>query len=169
MASGKSATRTQDRHHGLDRRMAVVGVGAMVLRGNRVLLGRRKGSHGAGQYAWCGGGVEFNETLEDAVAREVRQESGMRVTRTRLLCVSNIREYGRHYVDFEFLVDAEGDPVVREPWRCESWEWYDLDKLPQPLFRPVERGIDSYRATVGRRWRRLSRLWTPTDWFIYHP
>ncbi|WP_329094381.1 NUDIX domain-containing protein [Actinomadura citrea] len=132
-------------HHQLDRIMPTVGVGAMVLREGEVMLGRRKGAHGAGSYAWCGGGLEFGESLEDAVARELEQESGLLMTRAELFCVSNIRDYDRHYIDFEFIVEATGQPANREPHKSEPWRWYPFDELPSPLFRPVEIALDSYR------------------------
>jgi ADP-ribose pyrophosphatase YjhB (NUDIX family) len=39
-----------------------VGIGVMVMKGNNVLLGKRKGSHGEGQYAWPGGHMEYIAT-----------------------------------------------------------------------------------------------------------
>lgn len=138
-------TMTENLHHQLDRILPSVGVGAMVVREGKVMLGRRKGSHGAGTFAWCGGGLEFGEALEEAAAREVLQESGMIVSKVELLCVSNIREYGRHYVDFEFLVETSGEPVLKEPDSSEQWHWYPLEDLPRPLFRPVELALDSYK------------------------
>jgi 8-oxo-dGTP diphosphatase len=139
-------TPTEDQHHELDKVRPSVGVGAMVIRDGQILLGRRIGFHGAGTYGWPGGGLEFGESLEEAAAREVRQESGLTVAGVELICVSNIREYDRHYIDFEFLVEATGEPKVLEPDRCESWEWFSLDSLPSPLFRPVEIGLSSYRT-----------------------
>jgi 8-oxo-dGTP diphosphatase len=136
-------------HHKVDRLIPTVGVGAMVLRHGKVLLGERIGQHGAGTYAWCGGGLEFGESPEDAAVREVLQESGMTVTRAELLCVSNIREYERHYIDFEFLVEAVGEAELKEPETCKSWNWYSLDDLPMPLFRPVEIALESYYKRHG--------------------
>lgn len=121
-----------------------VGVGAMVMRDGRVLLGRRKGAHGAGTYAWCGGHLEFGETLEACACREVREETGLEVVSLKLLCVSNIIAYSKHYVDFEFLVEvAPGEPRVLEPDRIECWGWYELDRLPAPLFKAGELALRS--------------------------
>ncbi len=43
-----------------------VGVGVLILRDGKVLLGRRKGSHGAGCWSAPGGHLEFGEAVEDA-------------------------------------------------------------------------------------------------------
>ena len=124
-----------------------VGVGAMIVRAGRVLLGRRKGAHGAGTYAWCGGHLEFGETLEACAIREVREETGLVVRSLKLLCVSNIIAYNKHYIDFEFLTEVEpGDPQVLEPDRIEGWRWYDLDDLPSPLFKAGTLALQSYRT-----------------------
>jgi len=124
-----------------------VGVGAMVIRAGKVLLGRRKGTHGAGTYAWCGGHLEFGETLEACARREVREETGLTVVSLKLLCVSNIIAYGKHYLDFEFITEvAPGQPQIMEPDKIEGWAWYDFDNLPSPLFKAGELALQSYRT-----------------------
>ena len=42
----------------------MIGVGVIVLRGGRVLLGRRRGSHGADSWALPGGHLEEGETVD---------------------------------------------------------------------------------------------------------
>ncbi len=125
----------------------LVGVGAMIIRDGQVLLGRRKGAHGAGAYAWCGGHLEFGETLEDCACREVLEETGLVVVSLKLLCVSNIIAYGKHYLDFEFITKTvPGDPQTLEPDKTEGWAWYHFDGLPSPLFKAGELAIQSYRT-----------------------
>lgn len=142
-----SPTEGLEDHHEYSTRRPAVGVGVMVLREGRCLLGRRRGAHGDASYGWCGGGVQFGEALEDTARREVWEESGLSVHKLRLLCVSNIREYDRHYIDFEFLAeDTDGEPKVLEPQWTESWAWYSLDELPEPLFRATALGVDSYKT-----------------------
>ena len=41
-----------------------VGVGVMVFKDGKILLAKRKGSHGAGEYAFPGGHLEFGESFE---------------------------------------------------------------------------------------------------------
>lgn len=57
----------------------VVGVGAVVLDGPRVLLIKRGNPPLKGQWSLPGGGVETGETLEQAVAREVLEETGLTI------------------------------------------------------------------------------------------
>lgn len=127
-----------------------VGVGIMLVRDGQVLLGRRQGSHGAGEYAWPGGHLEFGETLEECVAREMCEETGLAVRPVRPVSLSNVIKYGRHYIDIQYLVEyISGVPEVREPEKVESWDWYPLEDLPEPLFEFARRGLEGYLAGQG--------------------
>ena len=55
----------------------VVGVGAVVLDGDRVLLVKRGQAPLKGHWSLPGGAVEIGETLEQAIAREVLEETGI--------------------------------------------------------------------------------------------
>ncbi len=43
----------------------------------------------------------------------------------------------QHFITLHHLVDADGEPAVREPDKVEGWRWCDWDELPQPLFAPA--------------------------------
>ena len=61
----------------------IVGVGVIVLRNGLVLLGERIGSHGSGTWALPGGHLEFGETVEQCAAREVLEETGLKLQEVR--------------------------------------------------------------------------------------
>ncbi|MBC7104774.1 MAG: NUDIX domain-containing protein, partial [Firmicutes bacterium] len=58
---------------------ALVGVGAVVIEGGRVLLIERGAEPAKGLWSVPGGLVDPGESLKDAVAREVREECGLEV------------------------------------------------------------------------------------------
>lgn len=125
-----------------------VGVGIMVMKDSKVLLGLRKGSHGEGEYAWPGGHMEYMESFEQTAKREVKEETGMEIDNVRFLRLLNLKDYPpKHYVDIGLIADwKSGDPQVLEPHKCEGWDWYDMDKLPQPLFSTVETYLEAYKT-----------------------
>lgn len=127
-----------------------VGLGILVMRNGQVLLGQRRGSHGAGYYAAPGGHLEFGESFAAAARREVREETGLEITNLRLLSVGNYLFAGeRHYVDIDLVCEApSGEAELREPEKCTGWNWYDMDALPQPLFIVTQRMLESLRAGV---------------------
>ena len=133
-------------------------MGILVMREGRVLLGRRRGSHGAGYFAAPGGHIEAGESFADTARREVREETGLEITQLRLLSVGNyLFDQSRHYVDVDFVCEApHGEPQVREPEKCEGWAWYALDQLPEPLFIVTRHMIESLRS--GRILRSIDEV-----------
>ena len=57
----------------------IVGVGAVIVDDGKVVLIKRRYEPLQGQWSLPGGGVEIGETLEAAVAREMREETGLEV------------------------------------------------------------------------------------------
>ncbi len=56
-----------------------VAIGAVVIHRNRLLLVKRKHDPNRGKWAIPGGSVELGETLQEAVEREIKEETGLRV------------------------------------------------------------------------------------------
>jgi 8-oxo-dGTP diphosphatase len=120
----------------------------MVLKNGKVLIGKRKGAHGAGEWAWPGGHLEYMESFEDCARREVMEETGIEIHNIRFLRLMNLKEYApKHYVDIGLVADwLSGEPKVTEPDNVEGWEWRDLGDLPQPLFATLPSYFEAYRS-----------------------
>ena len=111
----------------------------MVHRGSRVLLVKRKNPPSKGRWALPGGLVELGEVTSAAAAREVLEETGLRVEIERLLDVqtdihmdrSSRLEY--HYVLVDYLARPVGGRLKLNPESSDSG-WFtkaqtkDLDK-----------------------------------------
>jgi mutator protein MutT len=57
----------------------IVGVGAVIVKDGKVLLVKRRYEPLAGRWSLPGGTLELGETLEEGVAREMREETGLEV------------------------------------------------------------------------------------------
>ena len=113
-----------------------VGIGVMIFKDGKVLLGKRKNAHGGGEYAWPGGHMEYMESFEDCAKRETLEEAGIEIENVRFVRLMNLKTYTpKHYVDIGLAADwKSGEPKVMEPEKCEGWGWYDINNLPEPLF-----------------------------------
>lgn len=124
-----------------------VGIGVMIFKDGKVLMARRKGSHGAGEYAFPGGHLDYGEGFEECARREVLEECGIEIEAIRFLFVANVLRYKpKHYVHLTLTAAWKaGEPQLREPEKAEAWGWYALDALPQPLFEMCALSVESYK------------------------
>lgn len=118
-----------------------VGVGVILVRDGKVLMGLRKSEHGEGMWSFPGGHLEYGETPEACAAREVWEEAGMRIeTSSRVTFTNDVfEESGKHCVTLFLRADRfSGEPEVREPDKCERWEWFSWDAMPENIFLPIQ-------------------------------
>ena len=139
----------------------LVGVGAVILHGEgqatRVLLARRGRAPSLGEWSIPGGLVKVGETLRQAVAREVEEETGLRVEVSTLLelvdrIIHESEEAGAapiqnadgrikyHYVIADYLCEMEGDlqPMSAKPSSdATELRWCLRSELSQFNLRPA--------------------------------
>lgn len=124
-----------------------VGIGVLILKDGKILLGKRKSELGRGLYAFPGGHLEYMESYEECARRETMEECGIEINNIRFQMTSNLAAYAPgHFVHIGMIADwKSGEPRVMEPDKCESWDWYAPDNAPLPLFLPAEQGIESLK------------------------
>jgi len=126
--------------NGVEARRPIVGIGVIILRDHRILLGKRRSSHGAGDWSPPGGHLDFGETPENCAIREVYEETGLSIENVRFVGITNdiFLSEQKHYLTLFMMADClTGVPELREPDKCEEWVWYDWTNLPEPLFLPL--------------------------------
>lgn len=132
-----------------------VGVGVIILKENKVLLGRRNSDpkkadsqlHGEGTWTLPGGKVDFGETLKEAGCREVLEETGIKINKDKLklISISDDMVSDAHFVTVGFLsAGFNGEAKVMEPDEIVEWQWFLLEKLPKPIFFPSGKMIKNY-------------------------
>lgn len=109
-------------------------VSAAIVRDGKLLVVRRARQPGMGWHTFPGGGVELGETLEAAVAREVKEETGLDVSVGALIGHRDviIRDPGgrvaRHFVVLPFLARWTGGEFVLNE-EHDAGDWLGVDAL----------------------------------------
>jgi len=136
----------------MNKQYPKVGIGVMIQNKKKeVLLGLRLGSHGAGEWSFPGGHLEFGETIFETAKREVKEETGLEVNKFKLISVADEMRYiksdGKHYLNIGLKTEYKnGEPKLMEPNRCKEWRWFSLDNLPNKLFEGTRLMIKNFKA-----------------------
>lgn len=130
------------------------GFGVMILRKDgKILLGQRHFDaekadselHGEGTWTMPGGKLEYGETFEEGAIREVKEETGLDIVNPKVISVHNSKNEHAHFVTIGILAeDFVGEPAVMEPDEIVKWEWFDMTKLPEPMFFPSKKIVENF-------------------------
>lgn len=142
-----------------DKQKPGVGIGVMVLKENRVLLGKRHGDparadselHGESSWTMPGGKLHFKEELEECAIRELFEETGIKTDKENLKMISVANDIvpDAHFVTIGYLCkEFEGEAKVMEPDEITKWQWFDLDNLPSPIFFPSEEILEKFKKDL---------------------
>ena len=132
-----------------------VGFGVLILKGGKVLLGKRNSDpekaksalHGEGTWTMPGGKLHFGESFEEGAYREVLEETGIKINKQAVEIInvqSNIVS-DAHFVTIGLLCkDFEGEPKVMEPEEITEWKWFSLNNLPEPLYEASKNVLEKF-------------------------
>src|SRR5215469_4119041 len=116
-----------------------VGLAVIVERDGKVLLQKRKGSHGEGTWAPPGGHVEFGESLEECAVRETLEETGLEIGDVQFIAITNdlFPSEQKHYLTVWVVATyLSGPAFVAYPDKVAEVSWMSWDALPEHLFIP---------------------------------
>lgn len=135
-----------------DKRVGA-GVGVILIKNGKILLGKRHPNEkkagsafkSAGQWSLPGGKIEFGETFEEAAIREVKEETGISISKPTLISVHNFKNKHAHFVTLGLIAKKwKGEAKVMEPDQMTQWGWFSLKRLPKPRYFPSFGVIENY-------------------------
>ena len=119
-------------------------VGVVIIKDGSVLIVRRvPNDFLGGYYELPGGGVENNETLEEAVIRETFEETGLTVS--RISAAYDGFDYthdDKKVKQINFLIDVTNHDVKLNPDEHDSFVWVSLEELKKyPMTKEIKKTI----------------------------
>jgi ADP-ribose pyrophosphatase YjhB (NUDIX family) len=135
----------------------LVGIGAVIIEGSRVVLVKRAHPPIQGQWSIPGGALEVGEVVREAAVREAREETGLIVEAGELLGVFDrvLRDAASrvqyHYVLIDFLCRPVGGRLLAASDASEV-RWFTREHLPalglaEDTLEVIHKGFE--KATEG--------------------
>ncbi|MBD3207200.1 NUDIX domain-containing protein [Candidatus Bathyarchaeota archaeon] len=122
-------------------KLPIPGVAALTLRNDTILLTQRGKAPSEGMWGLPGGAVELGERVEEAVIREVKEETGITVKPVELIAVFDSihkdqdGKYLYHYILLEYLCDYVAGEVTPNSDAPDA-KWVPLNDLDQVPIMP---------------------------------
>lgn len=128
-----------------------VSVGAWIVNDKGEILLTKRSQHAKnekGKWEAPGGAVEFGETLERAIRREIKEELGIEIEIIEQWKAKNhfIPEDKQHWVPTTFLVTIakESHPKIMEPHKFDAIGWFAVYNFPSPLSLITQLDLEEY-------------------------
>ncbi len=112
-----------------------VGVGAVIFnKEGKIFLSKRgkKARNDRGKWECPGGALEYGDSFEDTIVREIKEEFGVDIKVIDQLATFNhiIPDDKQHWVALAFVCKIiKGEPKILEPEKCEEIGWYTLPEM----------------------------------------
>lgn len=115
-----------------------VAVTGVIIKNNKVLMVQRNREPFLGTWMFPAGFVEYGEDLPEALVREVKEETGLKVSKATLICIQQSRDDPRepgHFVVF-YRVNASGKIRNKDLDENRAVGWFPIMN-PPPIGFPV--------------------------------
>jgi 8-oxo-dGTP diphosphatase len=134
----------------MDIKVPRVGIEILVIRENKILLGlltKKWMVDGIQVYGVPGRDLNFQEKIGVCIERNIKDELNCTCTSYKIISVNTNYAWDNHYVNIGATAEIIGDITLMKLEDWESWEWFDLNSLPDNLFPSAKHTIESYRTS----------------------
>lgn len=129
-----------------------VGMGILIRDGDKILLGHRSknipdtgGIYEPDTWTVPGGKLEYNETIIEGAAREVKEETNLDVSDIEVFNACDDIQPDRHFVTIQLIAHKySGELKVMEPDKEDEWKWFDINDIPENIYSPTRKFLDKY-------------------------
>ena len=110
-----------------------ISIDCLIVKDRKILLGKRKHDPFGGYWGIFGGYVEWNESPEDAVSRELKEETNLEAEDMKLFGVyGDPKRHEKQVITIVYKVKVEGKPTPGDD--VEEIKWFDLKEIPELAF-----------------------------------
>jgi 8-oxo-dGTP diphosphatase len=136
--------------------------------GNEViLLAERLNGSGIGHFALPGGKKRPDESILKCTQRELREEVGLILKDANPVSVRITKHPGQPVVASVGILVTKfsGKPYRKENFQHSEWDWYMMQSVPSPLFKPSSYVIEDYKNSTfqGLTWNALETLFSELE------
>jgi 8-oxo-dGTP diphosphatase len=110
-----------------------VSIDALIVKNNKILLIKRGSEPFKGFWGIPGGYVDWEESAEEAVKREVSEELGLTVKTVQFIGIyTDPKRHPNQTIDIAYAATISGEPKIGDD--AQAFQWADLDNLPELAF-----------------------------------
>lgn len=118
-----------------------IGVGVILLKDDKILLGKRLYDKSGPNWGFPGGHLDKFEAVEDCAIRETKEETNLNVKKLQFLTYTEdfFKDINEHFITLIFISkEFSGELSNKEEKSFEDWKWFDMNKLPENLSTPMK-------------------------------
>lgn len=109
-----------------------ISIDAIIIKHKKILLIRRGVEPDKGKWGIPGGYVDWDESVDDAVKREVKEELGLNVKSMKFIKqYSNPKRHPKQTIDSAYVVEVFGELSIGDD--VQEHKWFSLEDIPDNL------------------------------------
>lgn len=126
-----------------------IGCEIFIKKDDAILLGQRRNCYGEGDWALPGGHLEYGESLINGAKRELKEELGIDALDLDIITIAENIKSDNHYIHISFILrDYVGEIQCMEPNLCYEWKFFNISDLPQNIFEPHKKILETFFENV---------------------